>query len=361
MKKSLITLILAFFIQGCSEPTPSIPEPDPSAISYLKAENTLDYEAVYDQLSKEDQGYISKADYVELKFPSDSFFGDMREETTSLTKVFASQTTYTVEEKIINGSTANLVVSISAPDYSQFLGEIFTQSLSQVFSGEEAPDSNELLEGLADKQDVPRKIIKQELELILEEGQWRVFENVKAAYEEAQIEKKIDELLEKASDFEKKQKFTESINNYKEVLEIDESNIEAKQGINKIEDKIEEAEFKQAYVENIEIFEFEAKRIDTYLDENVPAVRFSLKNNGDRSLDKVKVTVYFYDNNNQPIYEKTYTPVLVSEYSFLSDDGPLKPNYIWRGEANNYYTIEQLGPEWSGRAKAIISDIEFSE
>ena len=42
-------------------------------------------------------------------------------------------------------------------------------------------------------------------------------------------------------------------------------------------------------------------------------------------------------------------------------DGPLKPNYIWRGEANNYYTIEQLGPEWSGRAKAIISDIEFSE
>jgi len=362
MKKLiLLASFSTILLQGCGESTPPVPEPDQFAISYLEAVMGSDFETVYDQLSKEDQAYISKMDYVEFKFPSDGFFGEMRDEMVSMRKSLMTQTTYTIEEKDIYESRANIVVSISAPDYTKFIGDIFTQTMSQAFSGEDSSDNNDLLEGLADKQDVPRSITKQELELRLEDGQWRVFENVKAAYKKAETTKKIGELLKKASNFREKKKFTESLNTYKEVLDIDESNSKAKQAINKIGDEIEEAEFKQAYIENIEIFEFEAKRIDSFLKgKNIPAVRFALKNNGDRSLDKVEVTVYFYDNNNQPIYEKTFTPVLVSEYSF-SNDGPLKPNYIWRGETNNYYTIEQLGPEWSGKAKATISDIRFSE
>ena len=54
-------------------------------------------------------------------------------------------------------------------------------------------------------------------------------------------------------------------------------------------------------MDKVEITEFLAQRIDTYLKKDIPAVRISLKNKGDRSLDKVKVVVYFKDkdgNNN---------------------------------------------------------------
>ena len=63
---------------------------------------------------------------------------------------------------------------------------------------------------------------------------------------------------------------------------------------------------KRDYFDKVEIFDFEATRIDTYLDKNIPAVRFAIRNRGDRSLDKVEVTVYFYDRNNNAIFEKTY-------------------------------------------------------
>jgi len=81
---------------------------------------------------------------------------------------------------------------------------------------------------------------------------------------------------------------------------------------------------KMNYLDKVLITEFSAKRINTYSKKSVPAVRISLKNNGDRSLDKVKVVVYFQDRNGNTIFEEDYHPVLVSKYSFGSDNKPLK-------------------------------------
>jgi len=335
-----------------------IPEPDPTAISYLKAKQLLDNGPAYDQLAKEDQDYINKIDYVEFKNSSFDILGDMTDATTILRSLFASQCAYTVIEKNINGSTASLVISVSAPDYSQFMGEILMNSMSQIFRGQEPSDSVELLEGLADKKNIPKKITKQEVELRLEGGEWRVFENVKAVYEKEQ------EADQKRKEVEKREKIEED-QFKKELEEVEKELEELVKELGGDRAKLvdfevhEEDQLKQAYVQNIEIFEFDAKFINTILDNKVPGVRFALRNNGNRSLDKVNVTVYFHDKNNQPIYEKTFHPISVGLFS--SNDSPLKPNYIWRNKASNYYTIEQLGPEWSGEAKAVISDIEFSE
>ena len=67
-----------------------IPEPDPTAISYLKAKQLLDNGPAYDQLSKEDQDYINKMDYVEFKNSSFDILGDMTDATTILRSLFAS-------------------------------------------------------------------------------------------------------------------------------------------------------------------------------------------------------------------------------------------------------------------------------
>lgn len=115
------------------------------------------------------------------------------------------------------------------------------------------------------------------------------------------------------------------------------------------------------YIQNhINLFEIETTRIDTYSKKAIPAVKFAIKNLGQETLTKVEVVVYFLDKNDQPFFEKSFLPVLVSKYS-SHDNTPLKPNYTYRMKANRYYTIETLGDEWSGEATFEITDIEFAE
>lgn len=120
----------------------------------------------------------------------------------------------------------------------------------------------------------------------------------------------------------------------------------------------DEQVYKEQY---IRLFETEATRIDTYAEKNIPAVRFSVKNLGTETLTKVQVIVFFLDEQGQPFYEESYYPVLVSDYSIGSDNKPLKPNYTFRLEEGRYYTIKNLGDEWSGKVEYEIGEIEFAD
>ena len=359
--KNIFIVVLCFILViGCAESKPKIPDPSSVALSYVKATTSSNFELVYDLLSSEDTNYISKNDYLEFKVPLDSYLYELDAATLAIREAISGQAQYTVKDKTINEAFANVVVTVSAPDYSFIIEKIFTQAFSSAFNLENDDDTNSILQELVDSGEIPRNITEEFIELKLEDNEWKIVENVEEAYEKYQLDKKIDKLLTKAADLKKKKKYVESINNYKEVLSIDESNAKAQSSINIIEKELAEQAIKQDYINNIEIFEFEAKRIDTYLNKNIPAVRFAIKNNGNRSLDKVEITVYFYDWDDNPIFEETYLPVLVSEYSYSNND-PLKPNYIRRQKSGKYYTIDQLGPEWSGKANAIVSDIRFSE
>jgi len=142
------------------------------------------------------------------------------------------------------------------------------------------------------------------------------------------------------------------------VFEIPENQIDAEVATEvKIEDEAEvhggksaEFEFEKKYFKNIEILDFSATKIDTYSQKDIPAIRFGLKNNGDKTVDQIEVTVFFLDDDDHAIYEKVITKYEV-----------LKPNYIWRQEPDRYYTIENLGPEWSGKANAVITGVRFSD
>jgi len=121
------------------------------------------------------------------------------------------------------------------------------------------------------------------------------------------------------------------------------------------------AEEKQSYISKVKLYSFEAKYYSTYLDGRVPGVEFKLKNEGDRTLTEVEVTVYFKDASGNVIAEEDYHPVLVSEYSFTNGK-PLKPNYIWQLEAGKFYQAKSVPSEWQeGNAVAKITNIEFQE
>ena len=70
---------------------------------------------------------------------------------------------------------------------------------------------------------------------------------------------------------------------------------------------------KAAYIENhLELFEVDAQSIDTFSKENIPAIRYAIKNNGSETLTKVEVVVYFLDAEGLPFQEENYFPVLVT-------------------------------------------------
>lgn len=120
---------------------------------------------------------------------------------------------------------------------------------------------------------------------------------------------------------------------------------------------------KAAYIaEHLELYDVSAKYMDSLLDGRVAGVLFKLRNKGERSLDKVEVTVYFKDQNGSVIAEEEYIPVLVSEFSFSGDNKPLKPGYVWQMEKGMFYTAKSVPSEWKeGSVAASITEITFKE
>lgn len=130
---------------------------------------------------------------------------------------------------------------------------------------------------------------------------------------------------------------------------------------NKVQED-EDTKAKTAYIQkHLSIYDIEARYFESILDGRVPGVRFKLRNSGDRDLDMVKVTVFFKDATGAVIHEEDYTPVLVSEYSFL-DSKPLKAGYVWQLEKGKFYAAKSVPSEWKeGSVDAKISDIRFTK
>jgi hypothetical protein len=128
-------------------------------------------------------------------------------------------------------------------------------------------------------------------------------------------------------------------------------------------DKTDEAllKAKQDYIKNLEIYDFKARYRDSILDGRIPGVEFKIKNNGSETLDEVKVTVYFKNAKGNTIAEEDYFPVLVSSFS-LSNNKPLKPNYIWQMERGKFYGAKSVPSEWKeGEAEIRITDLRFGK
>ncbi|MBL4823592.1 MAG: hypothetical protein JKX90_08785 [Colwellia sp.] len=174
--------------------------------------------------------------------------------------------------------------------------------------------------------------------------------------------KKVNGLKEEAQELLDSNKFKEALVKYKALSEITSGIKASEMGIEKTTKAMNEFTEKMNYMDKVEITEFTAQRIDTYSKKEIPAVRISLKNNGDRSLDRVKVVVYFQDKNGNTIFEEEYNPVLVSKYSFGKDNKPLKPGYVKEMEKGKYYTLDSALSDWQeGKSTIKIIDIEFSK
>ncbi len=80
-----------------------------------------------------------------------------------------------------------------------------------------------------------------------------------------------------------------------------------------------------------------------------------VKNSGDRTLKKVEITIYCLGPDGRPVFEKTYTPVLVSETSFGDSNQPLKPGYSRQFGVK----MDDAPSEWTKKVDVKVTQVEF--
>lgn len=81
-----------------------------------------------------------------------------------------------------------------------------------------------------------------------------------------------------------------------------------------------------------------------------------VKNIGNRTLNKVEITIYCLDNDGKPIFEKKYHPVLVTE-SLFGDNEPLKSNYSRKFGVK----LDDAPSDWAQKVEIKVTDIGFED
>ena len=353
--KNLTLFLSILFIFSCSENS-AVTEsnaskgPEEIALEYLQLQSNYDTEGVKALLSNEDKSYFKPSEYGLSEFIDNKSLTEIRE-------AFSPYIKYRIQSSEIQDTTSQITIIQSSPDLTALMGKFLQASMASALAnlgdGESSDNSKELIASLQNElskdNDLPRLEVEKVVNLVLEDGEWRVFQNLK-----------LETIMIDARELEKEKDYAKAMTKVSTALEIDPMNDEANNMADSIQKKIDEERAKTDYFSKIEIFEFEARIFNkSSYSDGTPGVKFALKNNGDKTLSDVDVLVYFLDSDGRPIAEETFYPVRSSDYCYTNCD-PLKPNYVWR-QGDKFYSIDTLGPEWSGEATIEIKDIQFAE
>lgn len=304
---------------------------------YLDASLHGRHEEAYQYFSAKDKAIKSLQEYL----------SEQSKEESPFTQALASKISYEIKEVTVTGNQAKAKVAVTTPDF----GSIFTDILGVAFMsafGEEK-DEKEIEKMLAEKykgKDIPMSTTTQSFDLIKEADGWKVFFDW-------ETKKKVDETMSQAKQLEKEKKLYAAKEKYQEVLELDSKVVEASEKIKELDKEIKSFKEKQVYIDKVEIRNVHIGK--SILDE--VGVFGELKNLGDRTLKEVEITIYCLDKNGKAIFEKTYRPVLVSEYSLFGDNKPLKPNYSKKFGVK----LDDAPSDWARKVKVKVTDIEFQK
>jgi len=87
--------------------------------------------------------------------------------------------------------------------------------------------------------------------------------------------------------------------------------------------------------------------------EPMALVRGEIKNTGERSLDMVRLAIYFLDANGKRVHEDSHIAVLVGG---TGSQSPLRPNYSRPFRA----AFMKIPSDWSGKVEVSVSEVRFS-
>jgi hypothetical protein len=352
-----LLLLLAALVGACDQISQlsEITEDGPKSTltEYMDALIDRNWTVAYGLVSAEDKAVKSLSEY-------------RAEGSNPFAEFVASGTSYEIVEFVKSGDTATAQMDVTRPDLSGMLADFLKAAWPTMMSeGKgEAKDPEALLKERAAAGDLPLKTERIEYTLVREEDGWRVFLDWKT-------KGKISALLAEADQLRKQQKLLAAKQKYDEILDLESALVnaseihdqltKARKASGELTEEIREFKEKEQYVPKVKLYDFSSKYFQSTFKGRVPGVEFKLKNEGDRTLNEVEVTVYFKDGDGNVISEEDFHPVLVSKY-LISDSKPLKPGYIWQMERGQFYSAASVPSEWKeGAATARITDIEFAD
>jgi len=301
--------------------------------------------------------YISSEDKT-VKSINSVYKNSTYDKNNPFTKVMMKNISFQILNVKETTNTADAIVQITMPDISILFKDFVNLTIS------DQKDQSKLQEEIAQKYEtetLPTISKKEKFYLVKEKDGWKIFLDWKSKELENKKSKKISSLLSEAEQLKEKKKLSSAILKYEEVLALNGEMVEAKEAIQKTKKEIKDIKEKQKYLKEVKLYDLKARMYSSYLDDEIPGVEFKIKNNGNRTLRKVEVTVYFKNSQGTVISEEQYYPVLVTEYSYGSDNKPLKPNYIWQQEKGHFYKADSVPTEWKvGSVSANITNIEFA-
>jgi len=315
--------------------------------SYLDAKRRGDFAAAHALLSSEDQ----------LARPKDKFISS-EGEGYAIFAAFTALIEQSVSEVTSGDKRVTATVETKHPDPKAMLGAL----LGVAMTGDKKSIDNATAEKLA-SGDLPMTTTTSKMTLIKEGNEWRVYEGYK-------LKDRVARLTADAQRFEKENRFDAAIETYDDLLSL-KADIDTDSDLHKQRDsivtkreeaghKLAQAKDNAAYISNISLYDFKAGYHDSILEKRVPGVTFKLKNNGDKTLKRVEVTVYFKDAKGGVISEETYVPV--STGAIFGDRKPLRPGYIWQMEQGTFYAAKSVPSEWKeSSALAKVTSIEIAD
>jgi hypothetical protein len=325
-----------------------ISPPDEVLKHYLDAKFHNLHEEAYKYISEKDKKVKSKEEYL------------AEGEDNPFVEALGSRITYEIEKIEQHENMVKAIVAVTMPDFGTIFIELMGAAFTSAMGGkkDEAQIEKIIAEKYSDNE-MPLVTAKEDFTLLKESNGWKVFLDWEAKKLKAEKDEKIKLLLTEADELKKSKKLRGAVEKYEQILELDSEMVDAKEGLEETTKEINLFEEKQAYLKNVELKNLKVSEGKKYgFGDLVPGVFGTIVNNGNRTLRKVELTVYFLNAEGVIVGEEDFFPIFVSDYSFGDDSKLLKPNYV----KDFGFSVEKDAPStWAKKVKWQITDIEFME
>ncbi len=141
--------------------------PDQVLTKYLKSLYSNNLKKTYSYLSKADKSTISRIEFIKQNSLDDSFALEIAKTVSSLRK-------YKVNETVINKDSASVNITVTSPDMSKVMGEIFGPFHGPKNMENPQEAARFMLKQYLKKGNVPMVEERGTFTLVNEEGRWKV-------------------------------------------------------------------------------------------------------------------------------------------------------------------------------------------
>ena len=116
---------------------------------------------------------------------------------------------------------------------------------------------------------------------------------------------------------------------------------------------------KKSYMANLQIRNLAVGKGKKFIfGSSNPGLFATLLNKGNRALNEVEITIYFYNKKGAIVSEKKLYPVSVSKYRAGRDNDPLGPQ---KAKKIGYLVKEFAPSSWAGKVQMRVTDIVFKK